>query len=179
MDTLEIFRKYKKTVVDGWAQAVFATYPLDTTGFSRIGNDPFTNPAAHMTRQAAAALFDALAGEETDQDTVRKAVERFVRLRAVQKFGPAEGLAVFYLLKPLLRQSILPEMEKAGLLGEYLEAESRLDTLALMAFDIYVQAREALAEARIREIRSQHAQLARWARRQQGAGTDNDGAGSP
>jgi len=41
----------------------------------------------------------------------------------------------------------------------------RLDSLTLLAFDMYVQDREVLAESRISEIRNQYAQLARWAQK--------------
>ena len=66
-------------------------------------------------------------------------------------------------MKPLLRERILPELAEQGELDAYLTAESRLDSLALLAFDIYTTARETLAESRIKEIRNQYAQLARWA----------------
>lgn len=180
MDALEIFRTHKKEAVDRWVEAVFSTYPLETTGFLRTKNDPFTNPVAHMTRQAASALYDALAGEEIDQDVVRASVERFIKLRAVQKFSPGVSMAVLYLLKPILRDSLLPEMRKAGYLDEYLDAESRLDTLALLAFDIYSQARDTVAESRIREIKNQYAQLAKWAQRlEDGEKRSPAGNGSP
>lgn len=165
MTALEILRKYKKEITSKWAEAVFATYPLETTGFLRTKNDPFTNPVAHMTREAAGVLFDAISGEETDPASIRQALERFVKLRAVQKFAPSQNMAVFYVMKPILRETALPEMLDKGQLDEYLAMESRLDTLALLAFDIYAKARETIAEARIKEIRSQHAQLKKWAQR--------------
>lgn len=165
MDALEIFRSHKKEVVEGWAEAVFATYPLETTGFLRTKNDPFTNPVAHMTRQAASTLYDAIAGEDIEQDAVKTSLERFVKLRAVQKFSPGASMAVFYLMKPLLREHILPELEKIGFLEDYLDAEARLDTLVLLAFDIYSNARDTLAESRIKEIKNQYAQLAKWAQK--------------
>lgn len=170
MDALEIPRKYKKTVADRWTEAVFATYPLETVGFLRTKTDPFTNPVAHMTRQAAGALYDAVIGEDVDPADTKSAVDRFVKLRAVQKFSPGQSMAVYYLMKPVLREVVLPEMLARGQLNEYLEMESRLDTLALLAFDIYMSAREVLAESRIKEIRNQHAQLRRWAQQlEQGA----------
>lgn len=162
---LELLREHKKEVVNAWVDAVFATYPFETTGFLRTKQDPFGNPVAHMTRESAAILFDAVAGEEMYPPTVKAALERFVKLRAVQKFVPSESLAVIYLMKPILRKQVLPAMSRVGQLAAYLEAESRLDSLALLAFDIYSEARETLAEARIKEIRNQHAQLARWAQR--------------
>lgn len=169
MDSLEIPRSHKKEVADRWVEAVFATYPLETTGFLRTRNDPFTNPVAHMTRQAAGALYDAITGEEIDQQEVKNAIERFIRLRAVQKFSPGQSMAVFGAIKPILREILLPPMRQGDQLEQYLEIESRLDTVILLAFDMYMQARETLAETRIREIRNQHAQLAKWAQKLEGS----------
>lgn len=169
MNVSDILRKHKKAVTTKWVESVFTTYPLETTGFLRTKTDPFTNPVAHMTREAAGALYDAISGEETDPAQVKAALDRFVKLRAVQKFAPSENMAVFYLMKPVLREEVLPEMQEKGQLQAYLEVESRLDTLALLAFDMYAQAREILAESRIKEIRNQHAQLAAWARKLEGA----------
>ena len=176
MKTGEILQKYKQEIVSKWVEGVFATYPLETTGFLRTKTDPFTNPVAHMTREAGYILYDAMTGEDTEPENVRKALDRFIKLRAVQKFNPGESMAVFYLMKPLLREKILPEMQILGQLDEYLEIESRLDTLTLLAFDMYVNNRDLLAESRIKEIRNQHAQLARWAARLENG---SDGAGQP
>lgn len=159
----DILRSKKKEAVEKWAEAVFATYPLETSGFLRTKNDPFANPVAHMTRQAADAIYDAVSGCEVEQDTVRAAIERFIKLRAVQKESAGPSMAVFYLMKPVLRQVVLPEMLAYGELNAYLEMESRLDTIVLMAFDMYVNARNTVYEARIKEIRTQHSQLAKWA----------------
>lgn len=178
MDALDILRSHKKELAAKWVDAVFTTYPLETTGFLRTRNDPFTNPVAHMTRQAADALLDALIGEEVDPEAVKAAVERFVKLRAVQKFSPGQSMAVFYLMKPVLRQIALPEMLACDQLDAYLNMESRLDTIALLAFDIYVNARDTVAEARIREIKNQHSQLAKWARKlETSAGEDSPANG--
>ncbi len=107
MNIQEIFRSQKNDVVRLWTEAVYSTYPFETTGFLRTKRDPFGNPVAHMTREAAGTLYDAVAGEEVEIDTVKAALERFVKLRAVQTFTPSQGLGVFYLMKPLLRERIL------------------------------------------------------------------------
>lgn len=130
-----------------WTEAVYSTYPFETTGFLRTKQDAFGNPVANMTKEAAGTLYDAVAGEEVEVATVKNALERFVKLRAVQTFTPSQGLGVFYLMKPLLRERILPELAEQGELDAYLTAESRLDSLALLAFDIYTAARETLAES--------------------------------
>lgn len=172
----EILQESKKDIVDSWVETVFSTYPLETTGFLRTKHDPFTNPVAHMTREAADVLFDAMAGEEVEQSAVKASLERFVKLRAVQKFAPSQGLGVFFVMKDLLREKALPGLREAGRLDYYLECESRIDTLALLAFDIYAKARETLYESRVREIRNQHAQLARWAQNlEDGPPADGEG----
>ena len=68
-------------------------------------------------------------------------------------------------MKPLLRKHVMPELVIQKKLADYLEAESRLDSLTLLAFDLYVIDREVLAQTRITEIRNQYAQLARWAQK--------------
>ena len=165
MKAIEVFRNHKDEVVRLWTEAVFNTYPFETTGFLRTKEDPFGNPVAHMTREAAGALYDAAVGESVDIEHTRDALDRFIKLRAVQKFTPSQGLGVFSLMKPLLRKHVMPELVAKKKLADYLETESRLDSLTLLAFDMYVQDREVLAESRISEIRNQYAQLARWAQR--------------
>ena len=164
MNALECFRGHKDEILRLWTDAVYATYPLETTGFLRTLNDPFGNPAGDMTREAALAVYNAVAGEDVTVENIKNALERFVRLRAVQKGTSGQSMGVFYLMKPILRERLLPRLTAMGEVDAYLAAESRLDSLTLLAFDIYMEARETVAESRIKEIRNQYAQLARWAR---------------
>lgn len=169
MNILATFREHRQPIVNAWVDAVYATYPLDTTGFLRTKEDAFCNPVGEITTSMAGYLYDAVAGEHIIEERVRDSLERFVKLRSVQDFSPSQGIGVFYLLKPLMRGTLLPLCEAAGQNAAYLEAESRLDTLALMAFDIYISTREKLSEMRIKEIKDQHAQLVRWAQHVEGS----------
>ncbi|MDE5832370.1 MAG: RsbRD N-terminal domain-containing protein [Desulfovibrio sp.] len=176
MSAIEILRKYKKDVVRRWVEAVFATYPLETAGFLRTGSDPFTNPVAHMTREAANILYDAMIGEETEPEAVKAALDRFVRLRAVQKASAGQSMAVFYLMKPILKELALAEILEKGQLESFLEAGDRLDTLVLLAFDKFMDARDTIAESRVKEIRNQYAQLRKWAQKlENGVPADDSG----
>ena len=172
MNILQTFRDHRKTLVEQWIEAVFGTYPLDTTGFLRTKQDAFCNPVGEITTTMAGYLYDAAAGEHVLADRVHDALTRFVKLRAVQDFPPSQGLGVIYVLKQLMHGALFPLFAQHGKVDAYLEAESRIDTLALMAFDIYVAARETLAEQRIKEIRDQHAQVVRWAQSRGGARND-------
>jgi hypothetical protein len=161
----ELCRTEREQILAKWNKAVFATYPLDMAGFARTHEDQFRNPGGHAIRLALEEIYAAVSGQLSSEKLLRDALEMFVKLRAVQDFTPVRALGVMYLLKPLLRERILPACLHDGLLDEYLEAESRLDTAALLACDIYVASREQVFEERIGEIKRQHAQLVRWAQK--------------
>ncbi len=165
MDILHVFREHKTAIVAEWIEAVFNSYPLDTTGFLRTKQDVFCNPVGEMTTTVANYFFDVAAGIEVEEEALNDALTRFVRLRAVQKFPPSQGIGVLYIFKHIFREKVLPDCKKYSQIDAYIEAESRIDTLALMALDIYTAARETLAEQRIKEIRDQHSQVVRWAQR--------------
>ena len=165
MDAKALFQDHRDEMLRRWTDAVFSTYPFETKGFLRTKMDPFGNPVANMTREAAATLYDAMAGGDAEPEDIKAALDRFVKLRAVQDFTPSQALGVFLLLKPLMRELLLPRMQQGGAMAEYLEAESRLDSLCLLAFDMYVRDREVVAQNRISEIKNRYAQLERWAQR--------------
>ncbi len=161
MQTAKLLANLKDSLAEQWTLAVFASYPEKSLPFLKTQRDPFTNPVASMIREAAGTLFEAIAGEDLDVEKVKTSLERFVKIRAVQEFTPSQAVGVIYLLKPLLRKELLPSMGSD--LAGYLEMESRVDTLALLAFDMYMTDKERVAEIRVTEIRNQYAQLKRWA----------------
>ncbi len=165
MDALEVFRPKKKEVVSAWTESVFKSYPLDTTGFLRTKQDDFANPVGEITNTVGNYIFDAIAGEHILEDKLYMALERFVKIRSVQDFTPSQGLGVLFVFKQIFRAACLPEFEKKGDVAAYLEAESRLDTICLMAFEMYVTTRDTLAQMRITEIRNGHSQIVRLAQR--------------
>jgi hypothetical protein len=159
-----ICRAERERILEEWRIAVFATYPLDAGGFVRTREDRFGNPAGHAVREALAGMYDAVSGNPVSEGDLRLSLEMFIKLRAVQDFTPVQALGVIYLLKPLWRKRLLPACLREGMLDAFLDAESRLDSAALIAFDIYTASRIRIFEERIGEIRRQHAQITRWAR---------------
>ncbi len=165
MDTHTLFEQKKQRITEQWIKAVFDSYPLETTGFLRTKQDKFGNPVGEMTTTVANYLYDAAVGEHILAERVASALERFVKLRSVQDFLPSQGIGVLAMFKQFFRAELLPHFVQKKQVDAYLEAESRIDTLILMALDIYVKTRETLAEQRIKEIRDQHSQVVRWAQR--------------
>jgi len=160
-------RTEQEQILAKWNAAVFATYPLDTTGFARTREDRFRNPGGYAVRLALEETYKAVSGQLSSEKLLRDSLAMFVKLRAVQNFTPVQAMGVMYLLKPLLRERILPACLQHGLLDAYLEAESRLDTAALLACDMYVASKIQVFEERIGEVKRQHAQIVRWAQKKE------------
>lgn len=94
-----------------------------------------------------------------------EALTHFMRLRAVQDMPAHEAVGAIYLLKPVLRDLFLTEALTTGNLAAYLDMESRVDSLALLAFTLYVADRETLYAQRVDDMRRETFQLKRWALR--------------
>ena len=185
MDVTEYCSGMREKLVELWIGRFFTAYPIDSTGFVRTRRDRFANPVGETTRLSAATLFDAVIGKDADADAVKTALRDLILIRAVQDMAPSQATGAIIALKDILRSEVLPacllpENAGAGTLKNYLEAESRIDTLFLMALDMYAEAREKVYRARIEDIKQSQAQLTRLAtlrrtRHEPLPETDNEG----
>lgn len=165
MSTQDIISARRDTAIQKWTNAVYATYPFETTGFIRTQTDQFANPVGYATRKAAAAVYDAVTGRDVDMDEVRAAVAGLIRVRAVQDLKPEQAVGVLFLYKPVLRELFLVDMLAAGDFDAFLDMGERLDSLALLAFNMYLADREQVYAERVAQQRREGSQIRRWAAR--------------
>ncbi len=151
----------KRTIIKNWTDLTFDTYPPEGGSFMRKQKDPFANPVGAAIVNGAEALFHWVVGGSKDYspDLIRR-LDDIVRIRAVQQFSASDSLSFLFLLKRSLRESI-PEnmMNDRHLFSELLKLESRIDSLALTSFDIYMKCREKLFEMRAMEIRNRTSRI--------------------
>jgi hypothetical protein len=136
-------------VAERWIERTFASYPAETLPLLSGELDPFRNPAGHAIKKSLTTLARELLGE-MDKSAIAPALDALVRLRAVQDFSPSAALRFIFDLRDVV----------AEVTGEVPQAlESRIDELALMAFDQYMACRDQIAGLREKELRSrmQHA----------------------
>lgn len=169
MDITELCSNRREALTELWVNRFFATYPLDSKGFMRTKRDRFANPVGETTRMATGILFDAVIGMDADPAVVKQALHDLIWIRAVQDMPPSKAVGALYLLKEILRSEILPEClkpERSGfsVLNDYLAMESRLDTLGLMALDMYSEARERVFRIRVEEVKRSQSQVIRLAK---------------
>ena len=131
-------------IAERWAERTMASYPAEMLPFLSGEQDPFRNPVGHTLRENLATLARELLGT-MDKRAIAPALDALIRLRAVQSFSPAEAVRFVFELRIAIR-------EASGAVPELLQ--SRIDNLALMAFDQYMTCREQIFELRAKEIRS-------------------------
>ncbi len=136
----------KSRIVEEWLQRTIRTYPQST--FASKDRDPFRNPVRNTLSEGLTTLFDQLVAP-TDPAAVAEALDRIIRLRAVQNFSAGEAVAFIFLLKGVLRDEFAGE---CSLTVEELAAlEDRIDELVLLAFDIFMKCREQIYRIRAKE----------------------------
>ena len=141
----DVLAKKKDAIVKEWFEKVANTYPPDTAQFVKSNPDSFSNPIGGSLRTGLAMLFDQLLSDP-DRDTVRQYLDPIVRIRAVQDFTPAKATAFILVLKNIVRNHVQNELSNRVAFGELLHFESKIDSLSLFAFDLYVACREKIYE---------------------------------
>ena len=74
-----------------------------------------------------------------------------VKVRAVQDITAGEAVSFPFLLKKILREECPAEVSHYP--DEYANLEARIDEMALLAFDLYMQSREKLFEIKYNEAK--------------------------
>ncbi len=145
-----------------WADLILGTYPPQTQAVWKQNLERFSNPVGHAILTATAELIPLLLAWN-DADAVAKALDQLVKIRAVQDFTPSQALSFVFLFKKLLRQEFTRELSDQGALQELLAFETRVDNLAVIAFDLYVAARDQVQRMRVEEVKRAHVNIVRRA----------------
>ena len=140
----------KSAVVKRWFDRMLQMYPESTTGFLAHEKDPFRNPIGHTLKESLSTLFDGLI-RPGDVAALAPALEDIVRIRAVQDFTAGQAVAFPFLLKQILRTEFTADASRYP--DEFAALESRIDELALLAFDLYMKCRERVFEIRANEAK--------------------------
>ncbi|MBI4964684.1 MAG: RsbRD N-terminal domain-containing protein [Desulfomonile tiedjei] len=153
---LEDFLSTNKTaILKRWLDLILETYPPDSRKFFATQQNRFANPVGANLSEGLEGLFDSLVhGTDPESDSFSDFLDKIVRIRAVQEFSPAKAVGFAFFLKTAVRESLAKGIHDPKLFQELLEFESRIDGVALLAFNIYMQCRETIFEMRATEIRN-------------------------
>ena len=154
----EILKGHRSVIIQRWMELIIDTYPAEGKKFLHREKDRFANPVGYAFTSGTELLFDSLISRQfSDRET--EALEKMVRVRAVQDFSPSQAVIFMFLLKKATREVIAEQLSDPQLAVELLEYEVDIDRLALAAFDLFMQAREKLFDIRIKEIKDRSKML--------------------
>jgi hypothetical protein len=159
---------HRDQILKCWISSVIDAYPEETAKFLRSKPDQFANPVGASIRESLTELLDGLiVGVEPRELT--SALDRVIRIRAVQEYSPSDSLGFVFALKGLAKEVI----GETGVEGARSLAvlDSRIERLGMQAFDVYMTCREQMWAIRAREIRNQSVgimeRVAEWRERRE------------
>ena len=143
----------KTAIIKNWFVLSVETYPPDTASFLKKQKDPFANPVGKTISTGLEALFNELL-KEMDDKIITSFLDPIIRIRAIQNFSPAQAVSFIFLLKKAVRKNIKKEVSEEPLFSELLLFESKIDQLAMIAFNIYMQCKEKIYDLKANEMRN-------------------------
>lgn len=144
----------KPALAKAWFDLILGTYPPETSALLQKDKNQFANPVGYTLSQSLSGIIDEMLGE-FDHEKVLPLVDQVVRVRAIQDFSPAQAVGFVFLLKKIVRNRAEEGIrEKRVSPNEILAFESKIDQLALMAFNVYTGCREKLYELRVNEVKN-------------------------
>jgi hypothetical protein len=144
----------QKVILKSWFDLILETYPADTAAVMRKDKNQFTNPVGSTISREIEILFKGLV-EDTSPEGFSASLNSIIKVRSVQDFSPSEAVGFIFLLKRAIEETAKGEIQKETIHDEWLRLQSRIDDLALQAFDIYMECRDKICEIRVNQARAE------------------------
>jgi hypothetical protein len=141
----------KKIIVQRWTDLVLDSY--GSPEFLKKQKNQFANPIGSTISTGLQEIYAILA-EGNELGLACKPLEDIVKIRAVQDFTPSQSISFVYLLKTIVRQELAKDKKSSVGQESLAELDNRIDQVALMAFDFYMDCRERLHQIRVNEVLS-------------------------
>lgn len=143
----------KASILGKWFDVIIESYPPATSNFLKTQSNRFANPIGSTISKGIEGIFDELL-RGLNKEKTSQFLDNMVRIRAVQDFTPSQAISFIFPLKRIIREELRVEIAEKQLSDEILSLESTIDSLALLAFDIYMKCRERIFELRVNEIKN-------------------------
>jgi hypothetical protein len=157
---VKFLEQKKEAVLKRWLDLTADTYPPETRKFLVRDVNRFANPVGSSIQSGLEAIYDSLLQEDVGvTPPFMEQLDKIIRIRAVQNFTPAVAVGFVFLLKNAVREVAAKEIQDSRQFEELLTFESRIDKLALLSFNIYMQCRETIFDIRATEIRNRTSRI--------------------
>ena len=148
----ELLIEKKSSIVGKWTERLLKTYSEETLKFLKADRNQFSNPVGNIISTNADSIYDEIISGN-NPDKLRSLLTDIIRIRAVQDFTPSEAIGFVYILKEVICEELEEFKKDPKFNNEFYEICEKIDEMALIAFDIYVECKEKVHRIRINEIR--------------------------
>lgn len=147
MPIKDLLSQKRKKIINRSFDLTISTYPEETQSFFKDRNRQFTNPVGFTTYQAIEHIIEKIISDEPIEN-FKTPLEELLRLRAIQDFTPSQAIGFIFFIKKAIQE----ELEKEANSAELIDLLSRIDSLSLIAFDIYMVQREKIYNIKANEL---------------------------
>jgi hypothetical protein len=151
MKLIEALKNKEEKILSLWIERTLDSYT--SSGFFKRAKDQFANPVGANISLGLTQIFKLII-TEAELREFAEPLDQVIRIRAVQEFTPAQAVAPILELKWVVKQVFSADEEYRKLLGELAVFDCDVDRVALASFDMFVECRDRLHRARIRELKS-------------------------
>ena len=155
----QLMTQQHEMLLNQWFEQAIAAYPQEAHKyFVRVKNE-FSNPVGSNIYRSMGHLLEELSGAR-DADKLYQHLEMILKIRAVQDMKPSKALAFLPSFKNLITTVFANEIQA----GQITRAElddlfTDVDTLSLIAFDLYSESRDLIYNLRIAQIKEMNEML--------------------
>lgn len=153
----EQLQAHQSTLLEKWYNRMIEGYPPEMRNFWEHKERQFTQPMPYSMAQNMKELLRIVLSEAEDRAAAQASLDQVMRICAVQNLAPSAAIRFILLLKEVLWQELQEGFEESGVgeraLLEFRRMENRIDELALLAFDQYMNCRQKIYDLRIQELK--------------------------
>ncbi len=150
----DLLMKESQSILKRWLDLILETYPADTAALMRKDKNQFTNPVGSTLSREIEVLFKNLC-EGSQDERCQAPLDSILKIRSVQDFSPSKAVRFIFLLKKAIAETLKNAIYKESVMDEWLIFQSKIDDLALQAFDAYMNCREKICEIRVRQANAE------------------------
>jgi hypothetical protein len=149
----DLLNKNKDAIIKNWTRSVLETYPAEASKFLELKKDRFSNPVGFTISNTADCIFNEIINGR-DFEKIRLLLNDIIKIRAIQNFSPSSAIGFVFSLKKVIRDELGAELLEKKNVAEFSKLESTIDRIALIAFDLYMEAKEKVFKIRVNEIKA-------------------------
>jgi len=150
----DLLKENKAAILERWFHLILETYPANTATIMRKDKNQFSNPVGSTLSREIDVLFKNLC-EGNQDEKCQASLDSILKIRSVQDFSPSKAVGFIFLLKRAIGETLKSEICKESVMDGWMKFQSKIDELALCAFDIYMDCREKICEIRVNQAKTE------------------------